>query len=276
MKNRMLILWDGGYVVASDAASVTANGVHEGFLSAAGIPDVDIVDQLAAQNLATTSTPDESLVAQMDDTSATSGYSTFVDFGVGDSVTAPARGGGTQTVRCVGITLAEDGDAYLDVVTEWDTVRDVAEDRLQRWLSRTENGTLDGRSPTPVVSVSSPSIVSSGVVNSATIDMSTDGGYAPEVGDKSAGHLPRTRGFLWRATIKATAAGIADTTVRVKVNGSDLFAITLPASSVSAVYDLSYGQLTLVERTDIVAFDVTAAGGAEGISVQCLITPVEP
>ena len=64
--------------------------------------------------------------------------------------------------------------------------------------------------------------------------------------------------------------------MRVKVNGSELFTITLPASSVSAVYDLSYAQLTLLERTDIVAFDVTAAGGAEGISVQCLITPVEP
>lgn len=276
MKNAIIAQWDQGYVEAVDSASVSTYDAREGVLNASSIADIDIVDQLADQNLAIVATPDESIVATIEDTDPTSGWSTYGAFGIGDRVTAPTMAGGTQTVRCVGITVAEDGDGYLDVVTEWGTVRDLAEERQQRWLSRTDNGTLDGRSPTPVVSVSSPSIVSSAVVSPRAITFSTDGSYAPEVGDTAGpGKTPDGRGFLYRVEIDARVAGVDPTTVSVTVNGSSVCSASIGDASVSATYDLTYLELCLLERTDIVSVEITAAGGHEGVVVRCLYTTLE-
>lgn len=275
MKNVMLVLWDGGFVEVQDAASVSANNPREALLDASGLSDIDAVDELAEQNLAITATPDETIIAKMDDADPDSGWSAYTDFGLGDSVTAPTMAGGTQTIRCVGITVSEDGDGYLDVTTEWGTVRDVAEERLQRWLDRTDNGTLDGRSPTPVVSVSSPSIVESGVARAEQFTASSDGGYAVEVGDETAGVTPPARGYLYRVEALARAAGVSATTAAIEINGTLVCSVTLAANDVDTTYDLTYSQLRVVERTDIFTVEITAAGGHEGVSYTFLIAPLE-
>lgn len=272
--NTLIVNWADGYIELADSASVTTYGRREGLLDAGSIYDVDALVRLADQNLAITKEPATSIVAAMDDVDAASGYSPYVAFGLGDSVTVPAIGGGTQSVRCVGITVNEDGDGYLDVATEFSTVRDLTEERVQRWLTRTANGTLDGRSPTPVTSASSPSIFESAVVSASTFNMSTDGAYAPEVGDSSAGRTPPAVGFLYRLTISATAGGTGTTTVRLNRNGAPMASISLPANQINATYDLTITQVAKVALSDIFDFEVTASGGAEGINVEAFISPV--
>jgi hypothetical protein len=273
--NVLLIRWAGGFVELADSASVAANGRREGLLDAGNLSDVDAIVQLAEQNFQITATPTSSIVAKIDDVDPASGWAAYGDFAIGDAVTTPTRAGGTQSVRCVGLTVSEDGDGYLDVSAEFETVRDLAEERVRRWLSRTENGTLDGRSPTPVVSVSSPSIVESGVVSPQDVPVSTDGQYAPEAGDLSAGRTSPVAGFFYRVTVLADAAGTGATTVDVLVNGTAVCEVTIAANAVSALYDLDYAELVKVARTDIFSVEVTAAGGHTGLSWQMFIVPLE-
>jgi hypothetical protein len=254
---------------------VSTYGVKEGMLSAAAIGDIDTVDQLATQNLAITSTPDESILAKLDDVSATSGYSAYVDFGLGDSATAPTISGGTQTIRCASITITEDGNSYLDVITEWGTARDLAEERTERWLTVTENGTLDGRSPTPVVSVTSPSILESGTANVQTLTFATDGAYEPEIGDTSGpGKTPESKGFFYCVEASCNEAGTADTTFEILINGTPNSAVTLTNASTETIRFLPYTEVVMLEIGDIVTCEVTAAGGHAGIGVRVLYVEI--
>lgn len=272
--NSLIVAWVNGYIEIGDAGSIGTYDRREGILDGGDLYDVDALVRLAEQNLAITKAPTTSIVATVDDVDGDSGHSPYVAFALGDTVTVPGIAGGTQSVRCVGITCTQDGDGYIDVATEFSTVRDLSEERVQRWLARTANGTLDGRSPTPTISVSSPSIVSSGVASPITVGLATDGAYAPIVGDLSAGKTPGSRGFLYRLAINARSAGTGTTTIRVDVNGTQINTVGLGPNAISGVTELDINAVRIVELTDIFTFEVTASGGAEGISVDAYISPI--
>lgn len=270
--NTYLARWRSGQVEIKDAASITARGRFEAGLSVGDVGDMTAVEQVARSNMGVTKAPTESAIAQMYDLDPADGHSAYTDYQNGDTVTVLG-----SSVRCASITVSEDENAYLDVVPEFVTARDVEEQRVNRWLSRTNGGALAGQTAsTSTVSVTSESVHSSDVASPAEILFSTSGDYELIVGDAPApGKTPSIAGFLYRVEMDAVAAGVGDTDIEFTINGSPVCTVTLAASSVATVYDLTNAETLIVEPGDIARLEVLTAGGHTGVAVRLLIASIE-
>jgi hypothetical protein len=152
--------------------------------------------------------------------------------------------------------------------------RDILEQRTNRWLTRSQNGALDGRAPSPEVSPSSPSFISTGTVSPYVISVVSDGAYAPEAGDTTSGKPVEQRGFVYRAEWNVNAAGVDGTSWNININGVAAFSFTMDASTASGFYDLLLADVEMVEVGDIVQGECTDGGGHEGITIDVMISPV--
>ena len=271
--NVLLCRWGRGFVRIVDDDSVAAHGAHVGMLDCGDISDLATVERMARQNLALTATPVVSIEATIDDRDPESGWSPVVDWMVGDTLTVEGDGW-SEDVRCVALEATESDD-YVEVVTEWGTARDALEDQQHRWMSRTQNGTLDGRSPTPVVSVTSPSIVRQGVAQVVPITFAATGTYAVAVGDRANRARRHVNGIAYAVNCTAQNAGLADTVCYLEVNGTTvLTGLTLPAGEDDWTVWFDYAELVTVAAADSLNVEVTSAGGAQGWAANVLVVPV--
>ena len=269
--------WLGGFVETTDTAATATWGRREALLSVGDLGDMEAVEQVAASNLGVVNDVVTSIVAEMDEVDAASGYSAYTDYQNGDSVTAATIGGATATVRCHSITVTEDENAYLQVFPEFITARDVLEQKVNRWLSRTNDGALAGRSTTSTpVSNTSDAILNVTVASVSPIQFSAGGGQVAVDGDAGPkGRTSDVRGFLYRIEVDATDSGAFDTDIDITVNGTTVSAVTIEADEVRAVYDMPNTELTILEYSDIVIPVVVTAGGHAGLTIRCMVASIE-
>lgn len=106
--NALLVRWADGYTTVTDAASVTAHGRHEDFLSAGDAQSTAEAERLALGLLSRLAWPAEDITIAIEPTTGVD--APYADFVVGDNVTAPDADGTPQTWRVDSITVAEDDE----------------------------------------------------------------------------------------------------------------------------------------------------------------------
>lgn len=272
--NSLLVRYANGHIEVNDAASIATWDRHEGFLDLGDVSEVATVERLARENLALTAQPVVSVTAQVDDSNPADGHSVFVDFGMGDSVTVETTSGPLD-LRLVSASVEEDDDGNLDVVCEWGTTRDSLEEQNNRWLARTSNGTLDGRSPTPVPSPTSPSLKSQGVAQVVRIPFGTTGGGAVATGDIATRARVHVEGLIYGVEINAEVAGTDPTVFDASINGTTFATgLEIPAASDEVTVYLPLADITRHHKPDSTNIEITSAGGHTGFSAQLLVAPV--
>lgn len=141
----LLVRWVDGYLNVNDAGGVAAWGRKEGFLTLGNVPSAEEVARIAAAVLASQAAPRVATAMGIEPETG-GGSEAYVDFVVGDTVTAPDEGGGTSVQRVVSLTVAEDENGEITVAPELNSSFQVQDEVLNRWLKRLINGTLKGAS----------------------------------------------------------------------------------------------------------------------------------
>jgi len=112
IRNSLLVRYPGSYTLVDDAASITANGLHEGYLTV----DASSVDEAARKGEAAldeVGSNDESATAQIEPLGADI---PFVDVLVGEFATVPNRAGTPTSYRAVALSLENpEGDPLFVV-----------------------------------------------------------------------------------------------------------------------------------------------------------------
>lgn len=260
LRNRVLIGWGDGIIRGDIDSSVATYGARSTLLSIQQVADGPSALQVALATIEPMSTPETAVTVAIEP----AGNSDTPGIGclIADTVTAPDIDGTATEYRMVACTWRQVGDV-VQFTPELATARDVAEQRWQRWLSRTNNGTINGRSRS--ASASSPSIKESlEVVEPIVKRWGTVGSTPPEVGDESASYPIEQDCRLVKLVARATDAGIDSTSVEIVHDGvetGDL--VTLGSSQVAAEAYFVAGET--FDYGDTYLFRFTAAGGASGI-----------
>lgn len=114
MANALLVRWADGYMEVTDAASITAVGRHEEFLSLGNAKSTEEATRAAEAALANIVSP-ERITAQVE---PAGGDEPYADWGVGDTVTVPDSTGSPVTRRVTSITVGEDEEGEPIYVPE--------------------------------------------------------------------------------------------------------------------------------------------------------------
>lgn len=259
VSNALLVRWRDGYHWVEDAASIDTWGRKEGFLSLGSVASVDEAVRIAQAVLETTSAPQVSLTANVEPTGIND--SPYVDFSVGDMVTAPDMDEALTEFRVVSLSVTEDEEGNPKFTPELGTHNDDRERIVQRWLKRMSNGTLGGsvESAAPILPLPPEAL------RPAPDDItpfSFGGLLFPAT---SSPYSPATPVRVVSVTSSLTTAGTSTTTYRVLRSGVIVATITL-ASGVTKQTD---PLLITVYPTDSLVVDLITPGtGAAGLSVQ--------
>ena len=263
IQNAGLVMFDGGILEVEITGSTSVWGRREVGLSL-GRCDGPAALNVAAANLLPASEPSTSVEADV--LPAGDADTPLVGFGLGDWVTVATRGG-TSSERCLAVNFALSDLGELELRPEFSTLREVVAQRHQRAISRTNGGTLDGRSRT--ARPSSPSIDRVEVRQPFEVTFSTDGSYEVQVTDLTAPVAMDMRRGLVALWVECEAAGAGDSTFELFKNGAGTGRdVTVAASTVewNAWFDLS----TVWEIGDTYQLRCTDAGGHEGVSVRAV------
>lgn len=266
IKNVGLIRWADGFIEGSIADSVTANGRRESGISISNVQSGPSALWTAFATLNPISTLTNSVIIAIEPEDLTDEpYSAFT---IGDTVTAPDSSGTPTEYRVASISFTEDDDANLTWFIELGTARDLQEQRWQRWLRRTANGTLDGRSRS--ATPTSPSIINAGPVSPIEVTFSTGGPNEMLIGDRGTPYHPREQLLFYRANIEADVAGVTgDSSCEIVLNdvlGGE--SVTLLDSEVTGFTDLVAP--FLADTLDQVNVEGTEEGGHTGVTVTLL------
>lgn len=178
MINALLVRWNGGWSEVTRGGSIGTFGRTEAVLGLGAISSYTEMARVAAGQLDVYANPREEIntavlpVGPTDDA--------YLSFGVADTVTVPARLGGSTVEKCIEISISEDNDTGRAQVSP--TFHDVIlarEEAFGQALKKMTNGTVAGTSKvaTPVSQVSSsvgtnnPTPQSSDVWNTAGGDL---------------------------------------------------------------------------------------------------------
>lgn len=147
--NALLVRYANGFTYYSDSDSITAHGLHEGFLSLGQVADLDEVERtcealfavLAEEQTATTA-----VIEPVDTTEEP--YSGYL---VGESVLCPDEDGVETAQEVVAVTVTEDPEGNPVFAPELGSRIKSADELLQDWQERMAGGTLGGfaQSATP-------------------------------------------------------------------------------------------------------------------------------
>ncbi len=154
LANYLLVRWKEGYVVVEDAASQGQYGVKQALLTLSSVTDEDEAIRVGQATLGYSAAPRVAAVAGIEPTG--SGDSPYVDWNVGDTISAPDETGGSSTQRVMAITVVEDDDGDATFTPELRDTLSVLEQRTQRWLKRLLNGSLRGQSDSASPPTSQP------------------------------------------------------------------------------------------------------------------------
>lgn len=106
--NALLVRWAGGYLEVEDAASITAHGRHEEFLSVGDAESTVEAERVALGQLARLAWPAEA-VAVTTEPIGTDDVP-YVDYGTADLILGPDSTGTPRTWRVIGFTVTEDDE----------------------------------------------------------------------------------------------------------------------------------------------------------------------
>lgn len=265
--NALLVRWASGFTWVTDAASITSYGRREGYVTIGGATSPDVVGRVALAVLAKRVAPEVSVTAALE---PAGGDVPYVNFGVGDTVTAPNETGAAAPVRIVAMGVAEDAEGHPTFVPELGAVAVPRQRDRDRWLKSMLNGSLGG-----TVAAASPSGASASP--SATSARETTGDAPPfningaVVVAESVDWWPRRSVRMHRIFFALKTAGTSTTTVVAKKNGAVVATFGLASGVTSDAVDVSV--VLLGPEVDKLAFAVTVAGaGAIGLEVQPVIT----
>lgn len=153
LSNYLLVRDANGFFTVEDAGSQATYGVRQSLLSLANVTSRLEATAVAQATLATMSQPHVATGMGIEPTGT--GDNPYVDFGVGDYVTAPDETG-TSSQRVVSITVVEDENGEATFAPELRSTLDVQGERIAKQLTRLINGSLQGRSNSAAPSSSRP------------------------------------------------------------------------------------------------------------------------
>lgn len=143
LTNYLLVRDAGGFFTVQDAASQAAYGVRQALLSLANVTSRTEATTVAQATLAMTLAPHVATGMGIEPTGT--GDNPYVDFGVGDYITAPDETG-SSSQRVVSLTVVEDENGEASFAPELRSTLDVQDERIAKQLTRLINGSLRGRS----------------------------------------------------------------------------------------------------------------------------------
>lgn len=151
----LLVRYAGGYTVVEDAAAIAAWGRREGFLQLGGVSDRDQAERVALGVLAFQGAPRVTTTLGIEPTGTAD--NPYVDFVVGDSITAPDETGSSSQQRVVSLTVVEDDNGEVSFANELKAPFLIAEEAFSRQLKKLLNGSIGGHTqaanPLPTGSV---------------------------------------------------------------------------------------------------------------------------
>ncbi len=268
-KTVALARWGDGFIEGQIDEAVTARGRREVGLALSSINSGPSTLWTMLANLKPVSTPEVSIIITIEPDDETD--TPLLAFRVGDRVTAPDANGEPTTYRVMAISWDEDDDGALSWRVELATARDVQEQVWHRWLRRTGNGTLDGRSRS--ATVTSPSIMNAGTV--AVIEKQWGiGGAEALVGDRGDPWRPRERQIIYRLELECDVPGATgDTTVQLYDGISPGPTVTLAVTEGQGWADIT--EPILVDTLDTLNVETIAAGGHTGVTFTYLAFPTQ-
>lgn len=271
--NSALTRWAEGVMEWSHDDSIDEWGRREGGLSLAAITHGRSVQRATEATLKRYVNPTASVVIEILPEDATE--EPFKAFNVGDWVIAPNRFGDPVPYRVATIGFSE-GSSEADAgqitwIVELGTPQEIQEARWERWLRRTANGTLDGRSRS--MTPSSPSIMSAGLAQVVEIPFSTGGGQVLRIGDRGTPYRARQDLIVYRLTAETNVAGASGaSTGQVYVNTTPGATITIPNTVDDSVADITPFFLPVNHQLNI---ECTAEGGHQGVTFTVLAVPAQ-
>lgn len=269
--NHVLIEWGDGQLDGGIAASEEAHGRLESFLSLSNVRNGPSAIRTAVATLTPMSEVAESVVVEIQPEDADD--IPYLSFNIGDTVGVSVNGL-VADYRCVAISCQEDEEGYLSWFPELATATEIYQQKQQRWLRRTANGTLDGqsRSATP----SSDHIMSSGKVDVREEVFSTAGDDVLLVNDIGTRWRVKGESFLlYRMDAEANVAGVSgSTSIVLTVDAvSSGETVTMTSGNADGTHDIS--PPLLVTNDEYVNVKVTAQGGHKGVNVTVYAVPTE-
>lgn len=180
MINALLVRWDGGWSEVTRGDSIASFGRTEAVLGLGVITSYTEMTRVAAGQLDVYANPREQITTAVLPVAA--GDDAYSSFAVGDTVTVPARLGGTTVERCMEISVSEDnatGRAQLSP-----TFADVilaTEEAFGQALKKMTNGTIAGTSKvaTPISQTPSAVGTNSPAPQSSDIWLANNGDLEP-------------------------------------------------------------------------------------------------
>lgn len=283
IRNVMLFSWGGGNyaeIAPSDyypdvPGPVTDSrfffGRRESFLDISQVTDGGAAFWTSVSNFSNLLTGEKTVAATYHPMSETPDMP-FADYNPGDYIQITSEDGATpETVRVVSIAGKRDQETGRMIFTPTlETANESYVDRNQRWLKRSQSGTMGGRSKS--ATASSPYITGSGTRSTAA-GPTFNTGDTLEVGTASS---PWTSDELVKVTryeCAATSTGTSSSSFSVVKNGTPIFLAGLTAGQTASSGCLMGYELYASPGDQIVA-GVYANGGHPGATMKLFVTPV--
>lgn len=261
--NALLCRYAGGYHQVEDGASIAAHGRYEGFLTLGAVQSTDEVDRIAAAYFARYADPAVTTTDGVEP--AGSGDAPFADWSVADYVTAPNEAGVAASLRVLSLAVTEDDEGNPIYTPELDTLGEVYEQQLQRWLASMANGTLNGSIAT-ATPASTPIGGAGGAPPMLVLPPFAQGGESP-VTLGSSGEWESDVGFrLVTVVARVRVAGTTATVVSIRRNNVEVGTVIVAAGAKRGVGSFA---TAFAPDSDVLSAVVTTAGtGAKGLVVM--------
>jgi len=266
IRNVILIRWGDGFIEGVVEDSETTYGRKETLLSISNVTSGPSALWTAYATIVPISVPEVSIVVGIEPEDT--GDEPYSAFDIGDAVTCDDIDGTPTSYRVAAISCNEDDDGNLSWFPELATARDIQAQRWERWLRRTANGTLDGRSR--AATPTSPSIINAGKVNVQEFTFSTGGGSEALIGDRGSPARLRENMLLYRGNGEADVAGISgDTTASVEIDAVGIGeSITIADTEADGFNDFAAAEYA--PANSLLNVEVTANGGHVGVNFTVL------
>jgi hypothetical protein len=196
----------------------------------------------------------------------------FTDYEPGDYISVTSEDGSTtDTVRVISIAGKRDRETGRMVFTPTlETKNESYVDRNQRWLKRSQSGTMGGRSKT--ATASSPHVTGSNT-RSTAVGPSFNTGDTLEVGKVSSPWTSEELVKVTRFECAATSTGTSASSFSVTVDGTPVFVAGLEAGETSSAGCLMGYELYIAPGQQVVA-GVFSNGGHPGATMKLFVVPV--
>lgn len=140
----LLVRFQGGYLEVPDVAAVTAWGRKEGFLQLGSVFEENEATRIAQAVLSFQNAPRVATTLGVEPTGT--GDAPYVDYVVGDTITAPEADGTSTEQRVVSLTVVEDDNGEVSFANELKATFLVQEEAFDRQLKKQLDGSMSGQS----------------------------------------------------------------------------------------------------------------------------------